>query len=52
VSVTDGLQPACCSWHEGPVERESAAAYGFPFGEGAMSSTSLSAFMSTGFTMW
>jgi hypothetical protein len=26
--------------------------YGFPLGEGAMSSTSLSAFMSTGFTMW
>jgi len=52
VSVTDGLQPACCSWHEGLVERESAAAYGFPSAEGAMSSTPLSAFMSTGFTMW
>ena len=38
--------------YKGPVERESAVAYGFPPGEGARRSTSLSAFMSTGLTMW
>ena len=30
----------------------SEAAYGFPPGEGVIRSTSLSAFMSTGLTMW